>query len=382
MNVAKIASDAQHLQLAAPRHDAQAAAQLVAIETAPDRAVEEVNVAWRPLCPLEPALLAEVAVERVRAGDAEPPVRQLRHPAAHGTERDLTPLRNVPTVVGGVRRTHRDRADARFGQTQVGRRLRGRRRLVAPVKGGLVFAGRVDKRRATRRPHLAVSNTSLDAAENVHGVALGEPTRNRRLQLLARLDQTHSARRRLAESELGGDAAQHRGGSVIAAHAVERAVVAMEVSIHDLKRRRFKVGAALGLNDAGVARRHDRKTAMAERRNRTRPEIAGLSQLPRSTPAGDEPHVIDMGAVIDEAAIAHRDLLVKQPVDRCFRCAFPQPMQIKHANGAPIFALQVRVVRRVDAALEAKLPKLARLAWPADDGVENRVERSAIDDQR
>ena len=57
-------SNAQHLQLAAPCHDTQAAAQLVAVETAAAR-VEDVDVGWLPLRPLEVTLLAQLALERV-----------------------------------------------------------------------------------------------------------------------------------------------------------------------------------------------------------------------------------------------------------------------------------------------------------------------------
>ena len=74
--------NAQHLQLAAPCHDTQAAAQLVAVETAAAR-VEDVDVGWLPLCPLEMTLLAQLAVQRVGAGDAELAMGQHRHVAAH-----------------------------------------------------------------------------------------------------------------------------------------------------------------------------------------------------------------------------------------------------------------------------------------------------------
>ena len=75
-------SNAQHLQLAAPCHDTQAAAQLVAVETAAAR-VEDVDVGWLPLCPLEMTLLAQLSVQRVGAGEAELAMGQHRHVAAH-----------------------------------------------------------------------------------------------------------------------------------------------------------------------------------------------------------------------------------------------------------------------------------------------------------
>lgn len=79
-------SHAHHLQLAAPCHEAQAAAQLVAVDTAAARAVEDVDVAWRPPCPRESALLAQVAVQRVGAGEAELAMGQRRHVATHGAQ--------------------------------------------------------------------------------------------------------------------------------------------------------------------------------------------------------------------------------------------------------------------------------------------------------
>ena len=106
---------AAHLRLTAPRQVGEATAQLVFLETAVDfelvraRAVEDVDVARRPRrSPMK--VDAEVTVERVRAGDAEPPVGELRHRAAHGAQRDLASQRHVLVTgdfahTGGVRGT-------------------------------------------------------------------------------------------------------------------------------------------------------------------------------------------------------------------------------------------------------------------------------------
>ena len=75
-----------------------------------------------------------------------------------------------------------------------------------------------------RLPHAA---TAIERAKHVHRLELGQPTSGARLERLPRLDQPQRARRRLVEAELGGDAAQHGGGTVIAAHAVERAMMAL-----------------------------------------------------------------------------------------------------------------------------------------------------------
>ena len=58
------ASCGKHLQLTLLCQVTQAAAQLVAVETAAAQ-VEDVDVGWLPLCPLETTLLAQLAVQRV-----------------------------------------------------------------------------------------------------------------------------------------------------------------------------------------------------------------------------------------------------------------------------------------------------------------------------
>lgn len=45
--------------------------------------VEDVDVGWLPLCPLEVTLLAQLAVQRVGASEAELAMGQHRHVAAH-----------------------------------------------------------------------------------------------------------------------------------------------------------------------------------------------------------------------------------------------------------------------------------------------------------
>ena len=65
----------------------------------------------------------------------------------------------------------------------------------------------------------------------MHGVAFGEQRRGAQIERLARLDQPQRARRRLAQTQLGGDAAQHGGGHIVARNAVERAVLAAQITI-------------------------------------------------------------------------------------------------------------------------------------------------------
>ena len=73
----------------------------------------------------------------------------------------------------------------------------------------------------------------------MHRVTHGEPTRGARLELLARLEQAHFARRRLAESELGRDAPDDDRGEIAAADAGESAVVASKITVKDHKGRRM-----------------------------------------------------------------------------------------------------------------------------------------------
>ena len=78
--------------------------------------------------------------------------------------------------------------------------------------------------------------TAIEAAQQVHGVAFREPTCGRWLELLASVKQPQAAR--LAQTELGRDAAQQNRDEVAASHTVERAVVAVEIPKEDLKGRR------------------------------------------------------------------------------------------------------------------------------------------------
>ena len=78
--------------------------------------------------------------------------------------------------------------------------------------------------------------TALETAHDVHRIVFSEQAQGTRLEQLALLEQPHAARRLFAQTELGGDAVQHGGGSVVAADAVERAVPALQVSVEDLIR--------------------------------------------------------------------------------------------------------------------------------------------------
>ena len=156
---------------------------------------------------------------------------QRRHVAAHGAQ----------SVV------HRRSIDGRCRVTFDGhwRSIDGRRlSLRVKVDGhcASIDGHRIRHPVARKLGHLAGSKASIEAAHYVHRVAIGEPTLGVQFELLARLHQTHSARRRLAQSELGGDAVQHGGGSVVAAHAIERAVFAAHITIEDLERRRARLG--------------------------------------------------------------------------------------------------------------------------------------------
>ena len=113
-----------------------------------------------------------------------------------------------------------------------------------------------------RLPHAA---TAIERAKHVHRLEFGQPTSGARLERLPLLDQTQFARRRLAEAELGGDAAQHGGGGVIAADAVERAMMAFQVSKEDLEQRRASFGLPLWLaaDDAPRAQRRKLMTPRA-----------------------------------------------------------------------------------------------------------------------
>ena len=74
-----------HLHLTAARHVDEAAAQLVAVELAAVRAVEDVDVARRPRRPLvDSSMDAQVVMERVRAGDADSLIGELCHAMEHG----------------------------------------------------------------------------------------------------------------------------------------------------------------------------------------------------------------------------------------------------------------------------------------------------------
>ena len=78
-----------------------------------------------------------------------------------------------------------------------------------------------------------LNNATTEAAHQVHGVALGKSAGGRRLELVASVKQPQSAR--LAQTELGGDATEHGGTSVVTADAVERAMVPLQVSVEDLE---------------------------------------------------------------------------------------------------------------------------------------------------
>ena len=74
-----------HLHLTAARHVDEAAAQLVTVELAAVRAVEDIDVARRPTWPpVDSSMDAQVVVERVRAGDADSPIGELCHAMEHG----------------------------------------------------------------------------------------------------------------------------------------------------------------------------------------------------------------------------------------------------------------------------------------------------------
>ena len=148
--------NAQHLQLAAPCHDTQAAAQLVAVETAAAR-VEDVDVGWLPLCPLEMTLLAQLAVQRVGAGEAELAIGQHRHVAAHCAQ--------------GL--VHRRSIDGRRRITFDGhlRSVNGRcLGLHLNVDGHCVSIDghRVRLPVARKLGHLAESKASIEATHHVH----------------------------------------------------------------------------------------------------------------------------------------------------------------------------------------------------------------------
>ena len=74
-----------HLRLTAPRHVDEATAQFVFeenasvdVELAVARAVEDVDIVWRPQRPpVGSSMCAQVVVERVRASDADSPIGEL-----------------------------------------------------------------------------------------------------------------------------------------------------------------------------------------------------------------------------------------------------------------------------------------------------------------
>ena len=141
-------------------------------------------------------------MERVRAGYAHSPIGELCHAMEHSAK-----TRHMPVAL-----------------------------VVVPF---FVVAGRLAHACNIRR-------AAVEAAYDVHGVALGEPARGSQLELLARLEQPQLAARQ--ETELGRDAGEHGRGSVIAAHAVERAVLAAQVPEEDLEGRRVNVGSTLELD--------------------------------------------------------------------------------------------------------------------------------------
>ena len=177
-------------------------------------------------------LLAQLAVQRVGAGDAELAMGQHRHVAAHCAQ--------------GL--VHRRSIDGRRRITFDGhlRSVNGRcLGLHLNVDGHCVSTDghRVRLPVARKLGHLAESKASIEAAHHVHRVALCKPARGSQLELLARLEQPQlAARHRRTETKLIRDAGEHGRGSVIAAHAVERAVFAAQVPIENLEGRRARLG--------------------------------------------------------------------------------------------------------------------------------------------
>ena len=143
-----------HLRLTAPRHVDEATAQLVAVELAAVRAVEDVDVARRPRRPLvDSSMDAQVVVERIRAGDADSPIGELCHAMEHGAQTRRMTVALVVVAVAVVFSVVAGRvAHVRNIRRVIGVAVRGR------------GAGRIGERRATRRLHLADSNAAVEAA--------------------------------------------------------------------------------------------------------------------------------------------------------------------------------------------------------------------------
>ena len=92
-------------------------------------------------------------------------------------------------------------------------------------------AQRAPRRIAITYPHWmthttdTLNNAAIEAAHQVHGVSLRESAGGRQVELVASVKQPQSAR--LAQTELGCDAAQQNRDEVAASHAVDGAMLAL-----------------------------------------------------------------------------------------------------------------------------------------------------------